>query len=209
MYSLKIRKNDKKKYFIFFFLAARCLYGQQEILVSLGSNVVDDSFTSYYKPFNISEQWHAGKLPSYFSFSTEIATRLFLEFQLSSNYYEKGKLVNGSILLTDKNYFAMDFLSKYRLLNPNYNFLNTALFDPFVSVGIGNSKIDKTDFYTLNYGLGSYFWFPKSKYCNCTFNNKFPGNIGVLISGLGKSSFSQSLNGNQIQYAFGLVCRLD
>lgn len=102
----------------------------------------------------------------------------------------------------------MGFLSKYRLLNPNYNFLNTSLLDPFIAVGIGNTKIDKTDFYTLNYGLGSYFWFPKSKYCNCTFNTNNPGNIGVLISALGKSSFNQSLYGNQIQYAFGLVCRL-
>ena len=44
-------------------------YCQNENIVSLGINVIDDSFTSTYNPINISETWHIGKTPSYFSFS--------------------------------------------------------------------------------------------------------------------------------------------
>ena len=54
----------------------------------LGINVIDDSFTSTYNPINISETWHIGKIPSYFSFSKKVMDRTFLEIQILSNNYK-------------------------------------------------------------------------------------------------------------------------
>lgn len=193
---------------IFAFLICTSIYSQNETMFSLGMNIVDDSFTSTYNPLNTSESWNIGKIPSYFSLSSEIIDRTFLEVQISSNEYQKGKLVNGNILLTNKKYFSVDFLTKFKLLHSDkYTALSSSLFDPFISLGTGYTTIEKIDYYTINYGIGFYFWFPKSKYCNCHFNGNNGGNLGVLFSSLAKSSFKQSLYGNQIQHNFGLVYR--
>jgi hypothetical protein len=170
-------------------------------------NIVEDSFTSTYNPFNISESWNIGKIPSFVSFSSEIIDRTFLEVQISSNEYQKGKFVNGKILQTNNKYFSIDLLAKYKLFDPYDNILNTSLIDPFISLGIGNTRIEKLEFTTLNYGFGMYLWMPKSRYCNCSFDGNTGGNFGFLISTLAKSSLKQDIYGNQIQHVFGLVYR--
>jgi OOP family OmpA-OmpF porin len=196
--------NVKIKSKLLLLLFSLSCYCQNENIVSLGINVIDDSFTSTYNPINISETWHIGKIPSYFSFSKKVMDRTFLEIQILSNNYKKGKLVDGSILLTEKKYMSIDFFTKYRIFHSDED---TYSFDPFVALGTGYTSIGKTEHYTINYGLGLYFWFPKSKYCDCSYNRSKRGNLGILISTFGKSSFKQSIYGNQIQHTLGLVYR--
>jgi OOP family OmpA-OmpF porin len=198
---MNTEKNKSKLVLLLFCLSSYC---QNENMVSLGINVIDDSFTSTYNPINISETWHIGKIPSYFSFSKKVMDRTFLEIQILSNNYNIGKLVDGSILLTDKKYMSIDLFTKYRIFHSDED---TYSFDPFVALGTGYTAIEKTEHYTINYGLGLYFWFPKSKYCDCSIYRNKRGNFGILISTFGKSSFKQSLYGNQIQHTLGLVYR--
>lgn len=190
-----------------FFLFSATMYCQNKNVVSLGMNIVDDSFTSNSNPFNVSEEWNVGNFPSYFNYSGELLDRTYIEFNVSTNEYKKGKLVNGSFILKEMKYFAIDFTVKYKLLNPDYNFLSSNVFDPFLTIGLGETKIDKFNFYTINYGCGFYFWFPKSKYCNCASNSNQGGNFGLIITTLGKSSMDQAAYGNQIQHSFGLAFR--
>ena len=138
---------------IFIILIYTSNYSQNETIFSVGINIVDDSFTSTYNPLNTSESWNIGKVPSYLSISSELIDRTFLEVQISSNEYQKGKLVNGSILLSEKKYFSIDIHAKYKLFQPYNNILNTRLIDPFILVGFGNTRIAKSEHTTLNYGL--------------------------------------------------------
>lgn len=64
-----------------------------------------------------------------------------------------------------KKYFSVDILTKYLLFQSrNYN---SNLVVPFVALGMGNTKIEKQEFYTINCGVGSYFWFSDDENCNC------------------------------------------
>lgn len=180
---------------------------QNSSTISVGINAIDDSFTTSYNPINLTEQWNVGKIPSYIAISSEIVKRLFLECALTTNDYQKGKLVNGKIITANKEYFAIAISAKYKLFDLEDNVFNSALFDPFVSVGIGETKLDSLDFYTLDYGFGFYFWLPRSKYYNWPLHSKTGSNFGILVSSTGKSSFQQSLYGNHIQHTIGMAFR--
>jgi archaellum component FlaF (FlaF/FlaG flagellin family) len=186
------------------------LYSQNKsTILGIGSNVIDDTFTANYKPFNISEQWNVGKVPSYLSVSSELINRIYIGFSITTNEYKTGKLVNGTFVLKDKDYFAIDLLANYQLLNPDNTSTRWSFFDPFVTLGLGTTTLDAQEFKTVNYGFGFYIWFPRSRNCNCSINSNERSNWGIIISSIGKSSFEQNIHGNQIQHTVGLCYKLN
>lgn len=188
------------------------VYSQSNVLnyqltVAIGSNVIDDTFTANYNPFNVNEQWNIGKLPSYFSVSSEFSEKTALEIMVSTNAYKKGKLVNGTLLDTKKDYFALDVFFQYKLLGRYSNFINNEILDPFIKIGMGETKIESSSFFTINYGLGAYIWLPAFSNCNCALDGNSSSKIGIIIGTTGKSSFQQKVDGNQIQHAIGVCYR--
>lgn len=178
-----------------------------QLTVAIGSNVIDDTFTANYNPFNVNEQWNIGKLPSYFSVSSEFSEKTAVEIMVSTNEYKKGKLVNGTLLDTKKNHFSLDVFFQYKLVGRYSNFINKEIFDPFFKIGMGETKIENSSFFTINYGLGAYIWLPAFNNCNCALDGNSSSNIGIIIGTTGKSSFQQKVNGNQIQHAIGVCYR--
>jgi hypothetical protein len=188
------------------FLITSSIYCQNGSYISVGMNVIDDSFTSSYNPFEVYKTWHTGRLPSYFSITNQIGKRVLLELQVTTNTYDKGKLVDGNLLTASKKYFSTDLLAKYMLISSDDD---SFLFDPFIVTGAGYTTIDTSKFYTINYGVGLYYWFNNSNYCNCNYGNQSGGEFGMLFSSIAKSSIEQDLYGNQIQYNLGLVYRIN
>lgn len=178
-----------------------------QLIIAVGSNVVDDTFTANYKPFNMAEQWNIGKFPSYFSLSSELVERKVFEIMISTNVYEKGKLVNGKILENEMDYFALDFFFQYNFIGEDSNFINNKLLDPFIKIGIGETKIESNSFFTINYGLGTYIWIPAFSNCNCALDGISTSDLGIIIGTMGKSSFQQNVNGNQLQHTIGICYR--
>lgn len=184
------------------------LMSQEKIVLTLGGNIIDDSFTSTFNPVASSEQWNSSIKPSYFSLAIEVANRTFIEIASGTNSYKKGKLVDGNILLEDGNYAALDLALKYKLINPSTTSYGHPKIDPFVSVGTGQTKINQEKRLTINYGFGLYIWFAKSKNCNCYSNTSDVSRLGLIFQTQGKSSLNQKKYGNQIQHVFGFVYRL-
>jgi hypothetical protein len=173
-------------------------------ILAIGANFIDDSFTSNYNPLNIDEQWQIGKIPSYISISSTIAKNTNLGFAISTNDYSVGKLVNGSYLTEKMDYLAIDILFQYKIIDRSNNFSDWSFFEPYINLGIGSTKLGNSDFITLNYGFGFYLWIPKAVGCNCSWNNKEVSNFGFIFNTIGKSSFKQNSDGNQIQHSIGI-----
>lgn len=205
-------KNSRNWFLVIycFTICSSTTYSQNKsTIIGIGTNIIDDTFTANYKPFNISEQWNIGSTPSYLTISSELIKRTFIVFSISTNEYKKGKLVNGNTIVKNMDYFAIDLLLHYQLLDPNNTTTRWSFFDPFVTLGVGKTKLDATEFKTVNYGFGFYIWIPKSKNCDCSLRSNEIKNWGIIFSTMGKSSFDQKLYGNQIQHAVGLCYKLN
>jgi OmpA-OmpF porin, OOP family len=195
--------------FVFFFLANITCKAQTrdsfKNRISIGFNIIDDSFSLKNKMFNIQEEWNVVAYPSYFSYGTKASENLFFDVVLSLNKYNKGKLVDGYYIPSDRNYAALDISLKYYLNAINNNYEIIPGVEPFVSFGLGFTSIDDEIRPTLNYGVGIYFWFSSLENCDCKIYNSWADNFGVMLQTQGKSSFEQKVYGNQIQHVFALV----
>jgi hypothetical protein len=176
-------------------------------ILAIGTSVIDDSFTSNYKPLNIDEQWHVGKIPSHLSISSTLLKNVNLGFTISKNNYRVGKLVNGSNLSQEIDYLAFDILLQYKIIDRINNLSSWSFFEPFVNLGVGSTKLGKSEFITINYGFGFYLWIPIDSGCNCSWNKSQVSNFGIIINTIGKSSFKQNIDGNQIQHSLGICYR--
>lgn len=204
-----LNKNNIKNFVVSLILLSFniALSQNNHTILAIGASFIDDSFTSSYKPLNIDEQWQIGKIPSFISVSSTIAKNTNLGFAISTNDYSVGKLVNGSYITEKTDYLAIDILVQYKIIDRSYNFSNWSFFEPFINIGVGSTKLGKSDFITLNYGFGFYLWIPKAVGCNCSWNNNEVSNFGLIINTIGKSSFKQNTDGNQIQHSLGICYR--
>jgi len=103
------------------------------------------------------------------------------------NQYKVGKIVDGTSNTTTDNYFSMDLLVKFGLLEL---FGTTSKFDPFVLSGYGYSWKSTVNTGTYNLGLGFNFWFTD--------------NIGLSLESMGKWSGIRVAS-NHSQHAIGMV----
>lgn len=175
-------------------------------ILGCGFNIVDDSFSSTYNPFNSSEQWNIGKFPSYYSLSSELFERTFVGFAVTTNDYKKNKLINGVNIVEEKKYYALDVFLQYKFVSEYSDFIDINLFDPFINVGASETRIDKSVFYTINYGLGFYIWLNGLNQSNYFINRRGEnGGFGLIFNLNAKSSNQQKLFGNHLQSSCGIV----
>ncbi len=175
--------------------------------LSLGTNMVDDSFFSAYNPFKFEEQWNFGKPVSAIKFGVDIQYKWILEVSYSSNTYKAGKKVNGQILNTTKSFSSYDVQTKYYWSDEN---MDNDFFEkahPFVGLGLGNVTINRVNQYGFNYSMGLMLWLFNWDDCNCRYikNHDKLQRLGLLLQANGKSAFNQDKYGNLIEYQLMLV----
>ena len=177
--------------------------------VSVGINIIDDTFTKTHKLVDATAQWNATIFPSKLSYERWISTNFSVEASISANKYKEGKLIDGAINQKDLSYFAFDINAKYDL----NDFINNKIiqidyvFDPYLIGGLGLTDVGSFQTYTtVNYGFGTNLWFGSESW-NFGNSTNFIDNIGIFVQVQGKSSFVQKKFGNEIQYSAGLIYR--
>ena len=178
------------------------------IKILFGTNVIDDSFTSNYVPFNFKENWNIVAYPSYFGGELLLNNYLSVGAALTINNYKAGKLVDGKYISREQSYRAVDVYTKFDLSNINYKLGITPHIVPYLIVGIGTTEINSVSRATYNYGIGSYLWFKLfTDDCNCGYS--IFDNLGLFFQTQGKSSFNNAVYGKQIQHSLGIVYRFE
>lgn len=125
--------------------------------VGAGYNIVDDSATPFGRDFlDIKDTWHMVSYPATLSIGRTFKSGLTFEAIGSYNRYKTGKIVDGAVNTSPRNYYALDGKLNYDL---NKLVGETAWFDPYISVGTGYSRIGGVGRATANAGFGFNTWF--------------------------------------------------
>jgi hypothetical protein len=173
--------------------------------IYVGTNIIDDSFTSENSLINISERMHIVSYPSLFGVGVKLNDYFQVDATLTFNHYKKGKLVDGKYLKKSHNYVATDVFVKLDLNDINYKLNFLPFVKPYITLGGGFSNINNVNRFTVNYGFGAHIWF--KDFDNCCFH-KIINNLGAIIQLHAKSSLDQKVYGNQIQLMMGLAYRI-
>lgn len=180
---------------------------QTKYYISVGTNMVDDSFFTSYNPFEFEEQWHFGKTISAFKFGVDMDNRWIIEAGFSSNNYSIGKRVNGQIITSPKEYKSYDLQLKHYWSDEIYEAAFFEKMHPFVALGVGNIVLDQTNRFHVNYGLGAMIWLFDWDDCSCRYikNHDKLQRLGLLLQANGKSALNQKEYGNLLEYQVMVV----
>lgn len=161
-------------------------------LVSLGTNMVDDSGHEFSRLFDIEGAWNMVPYPSRISVGRYFKNGLGLEAIGSYNKYKEGKIVDQVINPEDKDYFGIDFRVSYDL---NKILGETGFFDPYIGIGAGYTDANDQGRGTYNAVVGFRTWF--SDHWGLDFNST------------GKWAMSTENATNHIQHALGVAYRFN
>ena len=197
-----------KKYaqFVLALIATAPIFSQEDVqltskdsivgsswVVGLGMNIVDDSATPFGGDvLNIKETWHAVPYPSRISLGRFFGSGLGVEAIGTYNKYKTGKIVDGTINTSPRDYYAIDGKISYDL---NKLIGETGWFDPYLHLGAGYSSIGNLGRYTANAGFGFNTWF--SDHWGLNFNTM--GKWGIK-----KGSTRQIQHSVAVVHRFGL-----
>lgn len=178
------------------------------VTVLAGLNVVDDSFTNNYNPFDVETQWTYGY---YVGLEVKLIDNIYLQGIYATNHYRPGTIVNSEPNRRESEFISYDL---YLIYNYGDLFNFNEKFEPYLIAGIGRTYIDfltsllpdpsasETFRTSYNVGAGFRYWF------GYTENFRFPSffdRLGVSFQGLGKISENIDLYGKQMQYSVGLM----
>ena len=159
-------------------------------VVGLGYNIVDDSATPFGEDFlDIKNTWHALPYPSRISIGRFFKNGIGIEAIGSFNKYKVGKIVDGSINTSPRDYYAIDGKISYDL---NKLIGETSWFDPYVHVGAGYTSIGSVGRATANTGFGFNTWFGEK--------------WGLNFNTMGKWGIKEGST-KQLQHSAGVVYR--
>jgi len=161
-------------------------------LVSLGTNMVDDSGHEFSRLFDIENAWNMVPYPSRISVGRYFKNGLGLEAIGSYNKYKEGKIIDRAINPEDVDYFGLDFRVSYDL---NMILGETGFFDPYIGIGAGYTDANNQGRGTYNATLGFRTWF--SDHWGLDFNTT------------GKWAMSIDNATNHIQHALGVAYRFE
>ncbi|QLG46677.1 OmpA family protein [Costertonia aggregata] len=167
---------------------------QSSWMFGVGYNIVDDSATPFGWDFiRIKDTWNAVPYPSRLSIGKFWKNGIGVTVIGTYNKYEEGKLVDGQINATERDYFALDFMGSYDL---NKIVGHTGWFDPYVHMGAGYSSIGGAARTTLNAGYGFRIWL----------NEKW----GIDLNTIGKWGLGEAEKSTkQLQHAAAIVYQFD
>ena len=200
------------KYILLFLMYCTSIYAQDRykskypFKLLIGTNVIDDSYTSLHQPFRFQDNWNVAYYPSYFGAELLLNNYFSVGTAITVNKYAAGKLIDGKVISKAQNYMAFDVYTKIDASDINWKLNVFPHVAPYFIVGLGVSEINSVSRATMNYGLGTYIWF-KLFTDECECENSLLDNLGVFIQTQGKSSFKPAVYGNQIQHSIGIVYR--
>ncbi len=161
-------------------------------LVSLGTNIVDDSGDEFGELFDLSEGWNMVPYPSRVSVGRYFKNGLGLEAIGSYNRYKEGKIVDNVVNPEDVDYWGIDFRVSYDL---NMILGETGFFDPYIGIGAGYTDANNQGRGTYNAVIGFRTWF--SDHWGLDFNST------------GKWAMDTENASNHIQHALGVAYRFE
>ncbi|WP_431160436.1 OmpA family protein [Flagellimonas beolgyonensis] len=161
-------------------------------LVTLGTNIVDDSGDEFGELFDLSEGWNMVPYPSRVSIGRYFKNGLGLEAIGSYNKYKEGKVIDGNVNPEDIDYWALDFRVSYDL---NMILGETGFFDPYIGIGAGYTDANNQGRGTYNAIIGFRTWFSD--------------HWGLDLSSTGKWAMDNENATNHIQHALGVAYRFE
>lgn len=161
-------------------------------LVSLGTNIVDDSGDEFGDLLDLQDGWNVVPFPSRFSVGRYFENGVGLEAIGTYNEYKEGKTVDNAPILEDVTYFGLDFRVSYDL---NMILGETGFFDPYVGIGAGYTDANNQGRGTYNAVVGFRTWF--SDHWGLDFNST------------GKWTMNTENSSNHIQHAVAVAYRFD
>jgi outer membrane protein OmpA-like peptidoglycan-associated protein/outer membrane protein W len=161
-------------------------------LVTLGTNIVDDSGDEFGELFDLSEGWNMVPYPSRVSVGRYFKNGLGLEAIGSYNKYKEGKIIDNVVNTEDIDYWALDFRVSYDL---NMILGETGFFDPYIGIGAGYTDANNQGRGTYNAIIGFRTWFSD--------------HWGLDLSSTGKWAMDTENASNHIQHALGVAYRFE
>lgn len=161
-------------------------------LVTLGTNIVDDSGDEFGELFDLSEGWNMVPYPSRISVGRYFKNGLGLEAIGTYNKYKEGKIIDNTVNLEDIDYWGLDFRVSYDL---NMILGETGFFDPYIGIGAGYTDANNQGRGTYNAVIGFRTWF--SDHWGLDFNST------------GKWAMSTEDATNHVQHALGVAYRFE
>ncbi|MCL6266252.1 OmpA family protein [Flagellimonas myxillae] len=161
-------------------------------LVSLGTNIVDDSGDEFGKLLDLQDGWNAVPYPSRISVGRYFESGVGLEAIATYNRYKQGKIVDNAVNPEDVDYLGLDFRISYDL---NMILGETGFFDPYVGIGVGYTDANNQGRGTYNAVVGFRTWF--SDHWGLDFNST------------GKWTMNTDNSTNHIQHAIGVAYRFN
>lgn len=161
-------------------------------LVSLGTNIVDDSGDEFGNLLDIEEGWNMVPFPSRISVGRYFKNGLGLEAIGTYNKYKEGKIVDNVVNPEDVDYLGLDFRVSYDL---NMILGETGFFDPYIGIGAGYTDANNQGRGTYNAVVGFRTWF--SDHWGLDFNSS------------GKWTMNTENSSNHIQHALGVAYRFE
>ncbi|WP_299534777.1 OmpA family protein [Ulvibacterium sp.] len=162
-------------------------------VVGLGINIVDDSATPFGEGIlDIGDTWHTVPYPSRISIGRFFRNGIGVEAIGTYNRYKEGKIVDGAINNSLREYFAIDGKISYDV---NKIIGETGWFDPYLHVGVGYSSIGSVGRSTANAGFGFNTWFSDRWGLNFNTMGKW---------GIPEESTKQLQHSAAVVYRFGI-----
>lgn len=162
-------------------------------VLGLGYNVVDDSATPFGQDIlSIKDTWHMLPYPARVSIGRFFESGIGIELIATANRYKTGKKVDGNIITSPRNYYAIDGQLSYDL---NKVIGETGWFDPYLHIGAGYTSIGGLERSTANAGFGFNTWF----------SDKWGANLNTMGKwGIEKGSTKQIQHSAGVVYRFGI-----
>nr|WP_299067378.1 OmpA family protein [uncultured Allomuricauda sp.] len=161
-------------------------------IVSLGTNIVDDSGDEFGELFDFKDGWNMVPFPSRASIGRYFENGIGLEAIGTYNKYKEGKTVDNVLNLQEIDYFGLDFRISYDL---NMILGELGFFDPYVGIGAGYTDANNQGRGTYNAVLGFRTWFSD--------------HWGLDFSSTGKWTMNTENSTNHIQHAVGIAYRFN
>ena len=151
-----------------------------------------DTNTQFDEFFAIDENWNVSNGVSMFTLSKYLGDNLSLG--LSGSVNSISKFADGFEFVNDVKYFAGDLMLKYSLSEA----LGCETMEPYVGLGVGNTRMDAESWMTTNASLGMNYWMSDVWGLTAQVDYK------INMSENGRESTSMLDEGGSMRYSIGV-----
>jgi len=186
----------KKITFIAIFLVSFIGFSQEEKnekiknwTLGFGVNFIDNTSLLNNQFLNVSDNWNSIQSISKVSVERSITNLFSAEAALTINKLSKDKLQNGTTIVSDLNYMAIDVSGKFYF---DEFIVEKSNIDSYIILGAGLNSANSIYNGTGNFGLGFNYWLQP--------------NLGFRVQTIGKYAFEQKeICNNHLQHSVELI----